>query len=375
MIDVSALVGATTQEQREKLFDQLTSYLRDNAQVLPQTTIDFCNTMLLKLLQTCDVNERMAKAVEIARMPNMPQSLLLALASADIKIAAPVLVHTPDLSEELLTGIAMIGKEGHLMAIAGRSQLPATVSEAVVENGSTDVLIAVTSNPGAELSTRAIDILGKRTQDSATLEEKLCGRTDLPEAVTNQLMQTVTMRLQIEMGDKIKEYDAETIRIAIRTSQAELTHEATDRAVLSQRAMIEVTRLSQRRELTEAKLAEFIAAGRLDVATLAFARLCDLEPALARRIILTRNEETLMVAARAIPLEVETYMGLVHLARPKGALDDAALAVLGEDFLALPVATARKVMLFHRKRRLATASSRSESTQPHDMPLAAPAGG
>jgi uncharacterized protein (DUF2336 family) len=370
-VEVDELVDHSSKEQRAALFDDLVGRLNSGAANLPAATVEYCISTTLRLIELADPTEHSLMSMRVARIPDLPPALAAALAKSRIAIAAPVLTLSGSLDEATILEIVRTAGKDHLLAVAGRADLTAAICNALLGRGSVDVAVALIDNPAAKLSPQAIEMLERLAARSAKLEERLCGRADLPEATARRLMEKVKMRLQLQLGAAMSGFDSEAIRMALRTREAETSSEVTDTQALSQGALVEVARLAARGELDETRLNEFIAEQRLELVACAFGRLSHVEPAIARRILLAHGTETLAVASRAIPLSTETYMNLVGLTRADAPPGGDIAARLAGDYESLPVETARKVMQLHRKRRNRNSSRRSEHSRPHDVALAA----
>lgn len=374
MHDIEQLVGNSTPEQRAELFDNLIMRLTATGTALPSLTAAFCNSVIMHLLQNAEEPARAIMAMRVARESSIPEALLASLAVSDISVAAPVLKYSTGLSERTLTEIARGGSDDHLVVIARRGDLTEAVCDAVLQRGSDEVALALVNNAAAKFNSRAIRMLARRAERTPALEEALCGRRDLPRELAQALLQTVSVRLHSELGATMGEFDPETTQLALRTGHAGSLPEEGDRGGLSHAAIADVSRLAAEGQLTEAKLAEFIAENRLDLAMCAFARFSDLEPAIAHRILFSVGSETLAVAAKAIPLSPENYLALVRLVRETDPMSEDEIRALSDHYQELPVATARRVMQFHRRRHSFQAGAGGEPTASKDAPVTARAG-
>ena len=69
----------------------------------------------------------------------------------------------------------------------------------MVERGDEDVVVAVVTNPGAELREPALDRALDRFGDSPRLQEPMIGRSELPISVSERLVSVVSERLRDEL--------------------------------------------------------------------------------------------------------------------------------------------------------------------------------
>lgn len=367
MDDLEAQIADATEEQQSALFDTTVGILAAGGESLAENTLEFCTGIIVRLLETADLATRRRRTMELALSEALPRRFLAGLAKSEIRFAAPILSFASRLDEATLVDVARNYGDDHRLAVARRPQLTEALTKALLVHGTSDVAVALASNPSVTFSDDSIELLARRARKCPLLEEALCGRDDLPQSVSHRLMRAVSMRLQLQVGRMMVDFDAETTRLALRTTDAEATYEVTDRFALSQAAILEVARLADARQLTERKLHEFITAGRLECVTCAFARMTGLEPAVARRVLHDPASETLAVAARAVPLAPDTYRALIVLISGANRPDDDVLDALVAAFEAISVRSARKVMLFHKRRRKIAASNKSEAIRPHEV--------
>jgi hypothetical protein len=83
--------------------------------------------LVLRLIEAVGVAARMALAERLARYPGAPSAILLALARDQIEIAAPILKHTPCLTQAELAALAAELGGAHAQLIAART--PADVPD------------------------------------------------------------------------------------------------------------------------------------------------------------------------------------------------------------------------------------------------------
>src|SRR6185437_4863726 len=106
-----------------------------------------------------DVSQRMAP------VENAPLRLIKRLANdTEISIAGPVLGQSPRLSDQDLCEIASAKGNSHMLAIAGRKQLSAPVTDILINRGNQEVARKVTANMSAELSAGGTKQLLKRSE-------------------------------------------------------------------------------------------------------------------------------------------------------------------------------------------------------------------
>ena len=95
-------------------------------------------------------------------------------------VAGPVLEKSNALSDQTLIEITATKRPNHLIAIAGRTQISETVTDALLDRGNSDVVHKVIANYGARISELGfVKLIGHAKTDKA-LAAVIAKRTDLP---------------------------------------------------------------------------------------------------------------------------------------------------------------------------------------------------
>lgn len=120
-------------------------------------------------------------SLKLATAEGAPADTVVALSTADdLNVSGPVLEKSPTLSEGHLVGIAKSKGQGHLLAIAGRSEIADTVTDVLVERGNTQVKRRVSANEGAHLSENSFARLISEARNDRNLAGNLRQRHDVP---------------------------------------------------------------------------------------------------------------------------------------------------------------------------------------------------
>ena len=151
----------------------------------------------------------MAKDVELLVRETLSQSIQhIPDVSSDIarvlaedkndSVALPILEFSKALSDDDLIDILDTAKPNRQVAIAHRESVSAVVSDAIVERGSEDAVVALVSNTGAEIAERTYDKVVDKYGESERVQEPLVKRERLPL--------TIAERLVAKVSDSLKEY-------------------------------------------------------------------------------------------------------------------------------------------------------------------------
>lgn len=150
---------------------------------------------LTSLLEDPHPIVRQALANELALAPNAPHHLIVALANDQSEIAAPVLGHSPRLTDSDLIDCAAIGNAFAQSAIALRPRLSPPVAAALAEVGAREAVIALTLNEGAELPAFSLARIIERFGEDGETREALLARADLPLALRARLVDAAARAL------------------------------------------------------------------------------------------------------------------------------------------------------------------------------------
>lgn len=151
----------------------------------------------------------MAKDIEVLVRETLSQSLKEAPdVSGDVarilaedendSVALPILEFSKALSEEDLVEIIGSCKPNRHVAVARREDVTEKVSEAIVEKGNEDAVVALVSNQTAKIGEQTYDKVIDKFGDNERVQEPMVKRDKLPL--------TIAERLVAKVSDSLKEY-------------------------------------------------------------------------------------------------------------------------------------------------------------------------
>ncbi|MDA0662095.1 MAG: DUF2336 domain-containing protein [Proteobacteria bacterium] len=132
-----------------------------------------------QLIRDVEMPVRRALARQLSERDDAPHDLILMLADDVIDVSFPVLAKSKILEDGELIGIVSRHAKQHALAISQRKTVSAAVSDALVETGSTDVMVSLLGNDGAKIRPRTMQNLVSRSKDIKELQSPLLGRKDL----------------------------------------------------------------------------------------------------------------------------------------------------------------------------------------------------
>ncbi len=151
--------------------------------------------LMLKLLDDPSPLVRRALADALAASPAAPPAVIIALATDQPHIAAPIYALSPLLIDaDLVDGVAT-GGEAVQAAIASRAVLPAAAAAALAELGNAEACQILAENEGAEITPLSIDRIAERFGDVAVIRDALLARDDLAAATRQNLVRHLSQTL------------------------------------------------------------------------------------------------------------------------------------------------------------------------------------
>jgi uncharacterized protein (DUF2336 family) len=131
------------------------------------------------------VRRVLAESVKTAA--DLPQDVLLALARDIAAVAAPLLEHSGQLSDDEILAIAQDGSTAHRFAIAARRLVAGRISETLVKFGERTVIQRLIANDGASISEMTLHRLLDTFPDVPAIGEAIGRRRLLPVSIGGRL--------------------------------------------------------------------------------------------------------------------------------------------------------------------------------------------
>jgi|GEM_PF-803488 len=157
-----------------------------------------------RLLQTVQSDVRGTLSEHLADRDDAPKDLITRLARDAIEVAAPILSRSILLGDEDLVSIVQDEAEGHQLAVTRRETLSGVLTEALAQDGSDIVLIAMLENEGAVLHEEVMLRITESAIDRPALHGPLVRRPDLPMRAARRLYSVVDPALKETIEQHMK---------------------------------------------------------------------------------------------------------------------------------------------------------------------------
>ncbi|MGL5165849.1 MAG: DUF2336 domain-containing protein [Afipia sp.] len=298
-------------DRRVTSLRKVTDLFLDHGSRLGQAQIEIFNSLLLSFIDDCDIDALVELSRKLAPVPFAPISVVRKLATdPNVAIASPMLTQSLVLSSEDLLEVATLCGQGHLLAISGRAEIDAAVTQALIDLGDREVLRRVAGNEGAPITRVGFLRLVAASKGDPLLAERTGLRADLPVrllhdlldncagAVHARLMAKAPVSLRVEIQNRVENIALESKRQAERP-----------RDLRSALALIE--RLVENRQLTEDKLVEFAKDRQYETIIAALAAMTGAPIPLIQPLMRIHRHDGLMTACRAADLSWETARAVI----------------------------------------------------------------
>ena len=304
---------------RAGLFAAIAELFERRGEDLHENERRMMGEILRRLSRDVERQLRAKLASRLAARPEAPRELLLMLANDDIEVAYPILVESAALRDIDLIEVVRHRTLQHQLAVAIRKDLSESVSEALVETGHEDVIVALLSNADARISANVMQHLTEESKRVDRFQIPLVRRPDLPKELARRMCMWVSaaMRMHIVEHYAIDPHDLDD---EIDGVAREVAQEAEAEADGPSPASSLVEKLHDAGELTPSFVLKALSQGQVTLFELSFAKLTGLRPVLLRRIVYEPGGEGLAVLCRAIGVDTQVFLSMYRLTRKARAI-------------------------------------------------------
>ncbi len=152
------------------------------------------------MVRDAEVRVREALSANLRANPRLPHDVAVSLARDVDSVALPILSASDVLTaDDLLQIISSQGSLSRLDAIAGRKEVDARVSDAIVQNGSETVVAKLLANPGAAIAEPTLHKVVDKFGHSEAVQAPLVHRNALPITIAERLVTRVAEHLRTHL--------------------------------------------------------------------------------------------------------------------------------------------------------------------------------
>ena len=290
--------------------------------------------VVMEIIKRAAPGVRQQLSERLARDPQAPRVLVLALANDHIAIAFPVLSESEVLQEADLLDIIRDKPIEHRLGTLQREFVPAAVSTAIVETRDPQAMRWLVENPGSEIPRDAMEVIVEAARAEPELQKPLVGRVDLPEDLATKMTEFIPEALQERLSEQRQH------RASMPAPRPAAHGEHADGWALS--LALEMRAAGA---LTAEFLVKILSDGKIGQFDELFARYSRISLAAAQQILSSPTGEALAVALKAQGVDKGTFTTLFMLSRKSrnpASMSSTALHRATEVFEKLKVEDAKK---------------------------------
>ena len=345
------LANEPSSEKRRELLTEITDIFLGPTEPLSERESALCGDIMEKVAFNVEAKVREQLSDRLADVDFAPRDLIKRLAHDAIEVARPILERSKVLDESELIEVVRERGQEHQLAVTRRDEVSEGVADALVEHGSDEVLVSLVQNDGAQLSRNAVETLVAKSETSEVLQAPLVQRSDVPADLMHEMFWFVSSALR-EHILTVTDIDEAEVDALLAEAEKEMTEAAQANEAAMSRAEREVRRFQRLGQLNEAMMIKLLREKQTAHFVYAFALLCDIDSATAKRIISDEGHEALVVACKSSGFDRSTFSTILLLTieggkQPRRGDDVADLLGLYDN---VPPAMAQRAMRFWRVR-------------------------
>jgi uncharacterized protein (DUF2336 family) len=139
-------------------------------------TRTLAEAVLELLARDTEAKVRQALAEGAGASTSLPRKIALRLARDEIEVARPILMHSPVLTDDDLAEIARTRPAPYALALASRERLSEGLCDVLAETNQAEVVAALASNAGAQLSVARLRRIAEEYWDNRAIQDLLLQR-------------------------------------------------------------------------------------------------------------------------------------------------------------------------------------------------------
>ena len=198
--ELESAIESGSKDKRVDALRRITDLFVGDADRLNDQQIDVFDDVLSHLIKRIEGRALAELSQRLAPVNNAPLEVVRQLArDDDIAVAAPILTQSRRLSDHDLVDIANTKAQGHLLAIAGRTQIAPTVTDALLNRGDHQVFHKLAENSGASFSEGGFATLVRHSERDERLAEMVGLRLDVPLKLFRELLLRATEAVRLRL--------------------------------------------------------------------------------------------------------------------------------------------------------------------------------
>ena len=322
---------------------QVTDLFLNDGDRLSDDQVQVFDDVLCLLIARVETRAKAELSRRLAPIDYAPFEVIQHLAWDDeIEVAGTVLAQSSRLGTETLVEIASRKGQDHLLAISGRPDLPAAVTDVIVDRGEAKVIRRLANNASARFSEAGYSGIVARADGDDELVEILGLRLDLPIKFLHDLLRrakdAVRARLMAIAPPALLEEIKRVLNDIVRGEDSPArTFEVAEQLVKLMKEL---------HELDDAAVFMFAEARKFDEIAAALALLNDAPTEMMARLLQGPRSDLVLIPCRSARLNWPTVETILRKRPTLRKIDEATLKVAERDYRKLSMETAQRTVRF-----------------------------
>ncbi|NBC32293.1 MAG: DUF2336 domain-containing protein [Alphaproteobacteria bacterium] len=297
-----------SRESRSRLFENIADLFMSDAGRLSDRERALINGILNKLLHSVERDVRLALAERLRMSDQAPPELVALLANDDFEIARPILRDSPLLRDGDLIAVIKDRSQEHRLAIAARRHLSPDVGDALIETGDPDVIEELLRNSDSALSQHAMSYLVAEAHRTDRFHEPLLQRSELPPQLAHKLYWVVSAALRRRILQTFRFPEA-VFDEMMEASTEGLLSGSVEPSIQALSADL-AAGLDRSGRITPELLVNLLRRAHVPAFLSTFARYVPCPDTLIRRVVFTRDSESLTVLCKSSRMDRKEFADL-----------------------------------------------------------------
>ena len=220
---LKALAGANNSDDRRELLRGVTDMFLQDSDIRSDAECMLFEDVITAVVTDMESAVRAELSERLSSSDAPIHSTLRRFAmDDDINVARPVLEGSNCLSDSDLIDVVSSKTQAHIMAITKRATVSESVTDAIVDKGSDQVLSSLLDNSGAIIGRNSMEKVADRAINSSTMQRSFVGRDDVPLDLLNELVLVVEKDLRKEILDRFEGVSTQELDAAIAKSRRKI---------------------------------------------------------------------------------------------------------------------------------------------------------
>lgn len=348
--ELLSLAKEPSSENRRAIMQQISDLFVEGVEDHNDRELVLFGDIFCRLLGQVNLEDRVALAERVAPLTQTPHDLANRLArDEDVAVAAPVLQHSPVLTDDDLRSIAASEGQDHLVAITRRASLSEAVTDVLIDRGGQEVLEGVSRNTGARFSDGGLQQLTYRAVEFPTIAGHLAEREDIPF----ERLERIVASLDHDSSARLRDFIEQNRRAAaelLQKTQAELEQSREQRRRAEREVHMMALEIRDGRRRLDLCLDELIHGKRLVDIAMLMAELGQLTESHVSNVLHKVNDFGIALVCRSLSVGEATYMRLSRLRCERLGLPAAEVERMAREYKQIDRGSADRALRFHKVR-------------------------